>query len=243
MIPSLREKVSEWYASEKKKLEGKSLREKIEYIAEYYWIQIVLVVGGLAFAIFAIYRANFAIKEYWLYGIFANTMENGGSNSPLWQDFEEYAGYDLKQKNLEFNASSWFDPTVPGGTNNSYYQAFVAVTEAGDLDFVTLGKEGLQAVGSSGRLLDLNSEACTKIREKYEDRFVYCLPYDEEYSTEEVPVGIDLSDSLLVTKYHIYEDNCVLGIGAYSHNLENVEQFLRFVLGDEAGDPAGKIAA
>ena len=65
----------------------------------------------------------------------------------------------------------------------------------------------------------------------------------EEYSTEEVPVGIDLSDSLLVTKYHIYEDNCVLGIGAYSHNLENVEQFLRFVLGDEAGDPAGKIAA
>ena len=59
---------------------------------------------------------------------------------------------------------------------------------------------------------------------------MYCIPYDEEYSTEPVPVGIDLSDSSLVTKYHIYEDDCVLGISAYTQRLDAVEQFLAFVL-------------
>ena len=51
----------------------------------------------------------------------------------------------MKQKKVEMNASSYFDPSVKGGTNNSYYQMFVAVTEAADLDVLVMGTEGLKA--------------------------------------------------------------------------------------------------
>ena len=219
-----------WYISEKEKLKDKTTRQKIQYIIQYYWIWILGIGFGLYFLCFWFYRANFVPKEYWLYGIFANTMENG---QELWNDYEAYAGYNLKEKNLLFNASSWFDPSKAGGTNNSYFQSFVAVTEAGTLDFVTMEEEGLTALGSSGRLLDLASDIAGDHFTSYEDRFVYALPYDEEYSTEPVPVGIDLSDSLLVTKYHLYDESCVLGVGAYSSNLDNLEMFLSFALGEE----------
>ena len=229
---TFRDKVKKWLASEKAKLEGKTTAQKVQYVIGYYWIPILAAAFGIGFLIFAVYRMNFVPHENWLYGYFVNTMGPGGNRSELWNDFEEYAGYDLKEKNLEFNASVWFDPSKPGGTNNSYFQSFVAVTEAGTLDFVTMEKEGLAELGRSGRLLDLNSESAAPIRGKYEDRFVTCIPYDEEYSTDPVPVGIDLSDSLLVSKYHLYDGSCVLGIGAYSSNLESVEKFLEFVLGE-----------
>lgn len=204
--------------------------KRIAYIREYYWLWIVGILGGCVFLTYVLFHAFFSVKEFWFYAVFANTMEDAGDHSLLWDDFLDYTGYNVRQKKVEFNGRSFFDPSKSGGTSNSYFQAFAALVESGDLDVVTMGEEGLEAVGASGRLLDLNREECASIREKYVERFVYCIPYDEEYSTEPVPVGIDLSDSSLVTKYHIYEDDCVLGISAYTQRLDAVEQFLAFVL-------------
>jgi hypothetical protein len=33
-----------------------------------------------------------------------------------------------------------------------------------------------------------------------------------------------------MTKYNIYPDNCVLGIGAYAEHLDAVEMFLDYIL-------------
>ncbi len=219
-----------YWSAEKEKMKGLDVRQKIRYVIGYYWLWILGVGVGLFLIIYMIYRAGFTVKDYWFYSMYANTMEDAGNGSQLWKDFVDYAGFDTGKKKVEMNASSYFDPSVPGGTNNSYYQAFVALVESGDLDVVVLGKAGLQAVGSSGRLLDLGSEECSAIREKYSDRLVYCTPYDEEYSEEQVPVGIDLSDSLLISKYHLYPSDCVLGISAYTGRLESAEMFLDFVL-------------
>ena len=51
-------------------------------------------------------------------------------------------------------------------------------------------------------------------------------PYDEEYSTEPVAVGIDISGSRLMTEYELYDDTCVLGVGAYTQHPEDVAAFL-----------------
>ena len=103
------------------------------------------------------------------------------------------------------------------------------MTDAGTLDAVTMEPEALTSLGESGRLLDLNRDECASIRAKYQDRFLYALPYDTEYSTEPVPVGIDISDSILMTKYHLYPEGCALGIGAQSNNLQAVERFLDYI--------------
>ncbi len=232
MKQTFSEMMKAWYRREKEKLAGMTGRERASYIITYYWIWILGIAVAVSFLFYAVYRANFTVNNNWIYGYFVNTMEPGGKGSALWEDFAEFSGYDLSEGNIEFIARAFFDPTKPGGTNNSYYQAFVAVVEAGALDFVTMGEPGLTVIGSSGRLLDLNDERCDAIREKYEDRLVTCIPFDESYSTEPVPIGIDVSDSLLVTKYHLYEESCVLGIAAYSKHLEAVETFLEFILGE-----------
>ena len=43
-------------------------------------------------------------------------------------------------------------------------------------------------------------------------------------------MGIDVSDSILMTKYHLYSDGCALGIAVESGNIEQVERFLAFIL-------------
>ena len=58
---------------------------------------------------------------------------------------------------------------------------------------------------------------------------MYAVPYDEEYSTEPVAVGIDISDSRLMTEYELYDDTCVLGVGAYTQHPEDVAAFLEFI--------------
>ena len=217
----------------KKATEGMTAGKKLDYIVTYYGLWILGTVCAVSITGYMIYHAFFSVKEYWFYGMYVNTLENGGNGSPLWHDFVSYAGYDTSRKRVEMNASSWFDPSVSRGTNNSYFQAFAALVEAGDLDLVVMGKEGLQGIGSSGRLLDLKDEKCAAVYSRYADRIITCEPYDREYSDQPVPVGIDISDSLLVTKYHLYEGDAVLGICAYTKRIESAETFLRFILEDE----------
>lgn len=220
------------FASEREKISYLDAKGKLAYILHYYWLWILGIGGGIFMLFYILFHAFFTVKDYWFYGIYANTMTDAGNGSSLWRDFVVYAGYNPKVKKVEMNARTYFDPSVQGGTNNSYYQMFVAVTEAKDLDVLVMGTKGLQAVGSSGRLLDLNDEKAASVLEKYEDRIIWCDPYNEEYSTEPVPVGIDISDSLLVTKYHLYDESeeIALGLGAYTQRPESAEKFLEFIL-------------
>ena len=71
-----------------------------------------------------------------------------------------------------------------------------------------------------------------EIYSRYSDRLVYSIPYDTAYGTDPVPVGIDVSDSILMTKYHLYADSCAIGIGAKSENLKEVEFFIDYILGE-----------
>lgn len=204
-------------------------KAKLEYIWQYYYLWIIGIVAGVFFLIFCINRFFFTVKDNWFYITFNNTYAEVGNDSDLWDGYVDYTGYDLKEKNVVFNNSSYFD-YKEGVTGNSYFESFVAYTEGGTLDAITMEADSLTALGESGRLMDLDSEACAAIKEKYGDRFLYCEPYDEDYGSDLVAVGIDISDSILMTEYKIYPDSCALGIGAGSGHLEAVEAFLDYIL-------------
>ena len=202
--------------------------KKIEYIWDYYWLWIIGIVFGIWFITFAVRQYTTNLRDYWCFMVFANTYADAGDHSQLWKDYTEYAGFDLTEKAVSFNANSYFD-YLKGVTGNSYFEAFVAYADSGTLDAIVMGRDSLTALGKTGRLMDLNSEACASIRAKYKDRFLYAVPLDEAYGAGEVPVCIDISDSLLVSRYGIYSEPCALGIGALSENVEAVEQFLDFI--------------
>ena len=226
----IKSRLREWAASEKEKIAGiPGLKKKAEYVWEYYKLWIIGFACFVWLAVFSIHQYTTTLHDYWCYMIFNNTYADVATDSELWEDYVRYADFDLHEKEVEFNARSYFD-YLKGVTGNTYFEAFVAYADSGTLDGITMKKASLSALGRSGRLMDLNSEACASIKAKYEDRFVYTDPYNEEYSKEPVPVGIDISDSLLVTEYGAYPDDCALGIGALSENVESVELFLDFIL-------------
>ncbi len=207
-------------------------RAKAEYIWQYYKLWIIGIVCGVSLLGYIIYQVNNVLSENWLYVTFTNTYAEVGADSDLWEDFVAFADFDLTEKNVVFNNTSYFDYASNQGVGNTYYEVFVSYVDSGTLDCVTMEEDSLVALGATGRLLDLNSEECASIVEKYADRLVYCEPYDEDYSDDLVPVGIDVSDSCLMTEYQLYEDSCVIGIGAYSQNIDAVELFLDYLIGE-----------
>ena len=222
-------RLAKWLKDERDKISGiPGTAKKFEYIWEYYKLWIIGIVFGIWFVTFAVRQYTTSLKDYRCFVVFANTYADAGDHSKLWEDYVEYAGIDLHEEAVRFDANSYFD-YLKGVTGNSYFEAFVAYADSGTLDAIVMGRDSLTALGKTGRLLDLNSDACSSIRAKYGDRFLYAVPLDEEYSREEVPVCIDISDSLLVSRYGIYSEPCALGIGALSENVESVELFLDFL--------------
>lgn len=218
------------WSEEWAKIKALPFKEKIQYIWMYFKIPIIVALFVIGFGTFLIVRIATNIPDNWLTVTFANTTARAGTGSEIWKDFTEYAGYDLKQKKVEFNAESYFDYLQNQARGNAYYNAFVSLADAGEIDAITMSKDSLAALGQSGRLFDLNDEACASLKEKYADRFIYYTPVNDEEHTAPIPVGIDVSDSLLVTKYKVYSGDCALGVGAHSENIKEVEDFLRFIL-------------
>ena len=222
-------RLAKWLKDERDKISGiPGTAKKFEYIWEYYKLWIIGIVFGIWFVTFAVRQYTTSLKDYRCFVVFANTYADAGDHSKLWEDYVEYAGIDLHEEAVRFDANSYFD-YLKGVTGNSYFEAFVAYADSGTLDAIVMGRDSLTALGKTGRLMDLNSEACASIRAKYKDRFLYAVPLDEAYGAGEVPVCIDISDSLLVSRYGIYSEPCALGIGALSENVEAVEQFLDFI--------------
>ena len=235
----MKEKFGKFLASEKKKLAGMDRRQKIAYLAEYYWLWALGIFGGLFMAVYILWHAFFTVKDYRFYVLFVNApieaSQEIGNRSALRQGFIDRMGYDLKEGMVEFGTASYFNAAVDGGSNNSYFQSFVAVVEAGHLDAAVMEEDNLKAIGAAGRFLDLSRGEAADLFAPYADRFVYAVPYDTEYSEDPVPVGIDISDSDL-GRMGVYEDGCVLGIGAYSSHPEDVKAFLEYI-GAEGRQP------
>jgi hypothetical protein len=218
-------KFGNWFHGEREKLRELTGKEKIQYIWSYYYIWIIGITAFLAISIFLTVRITTSVKEEWLYAMFANTMADAGNGSEMWKDFTEYSELDLKEKRVEFNAEAYFDYLKNQAKGNDYYNAFVALTDAGILDIITMETPSLAALAESGRLTDLNLERCQALRDRYADRLVYFHGVEGD-----IPVGIDISDSKLVTRYGLYKDSCALGIGAQSQKIDIIALFLQFIL-------------
>ena len=203
---------------------------KLQYVWDYYKLWIIGIVCLIAFLIYFIVARAMTPNDNWFYITIANTQADAGNKSQIWRDFVDYSGYDTREKNVYFNTNCYFDPFSEKA--NPYYTYFVAYVDAGTLDLIAMEKDDLQKLGERGRLLDLSRPEASEIMTRYKDRLIYAVPLDEEYSTEPVPIGIDLSDSVLVSKYHIYGDSCAVGVSANCPHMDAVLRFLSFVLED-----------
>ncbi|MBQ9031815.1 MAG: hypothetical protein IJ106_10245 [Parasporobacterium sp.] len=216
--------------SEKKKIrEIPGFRDKLLYLWDYYKLWIIGILAFIVVLIYCLTKLNSTNADYWFYLILANTFEDVGTDSALCRGYQEYTGYDLSEKKIVFNNQIYFDFTL-NTTGNTYFDSFIVFTEAGTLDAITMESDSLIALGQTGRLMDLNDERAASLKAKYEDRFLYYEGQDEQGNPVSWPVGIDISDSILMTEYRLYGSTCALGLGYKSEHPEATEQFLDYIL-------------
>ena len=204
---------------------------KLQYIWDYYKLWIVGFAVLIGAGIFFLVQISMVNNEHWFYLILANTMENVGTGSKLCRDFTQYAGFDMSEKDVVFNNQIYFDYTL-NTIGNTYFDTFIVYAEAGTLDAITMETASLAALGQTGRLMDLSCDEAAPIREKYSDRLVYYATQDEDGNDISYPVGVDVSDSILMTQYNIYGRSCAIGLGYKSSHIEETEKFLDFILSE-----------
>jgi len=138
------DRIRNFLRSESEKLEGRPLREKLEYIRDYYWLWILSFVSIVSLVSFVSYRALTTPKDHWFYLTLANTRAELGNGSELWDGYVKYTGYDLKQKLVDFNSDSYFDYGKNHAAGNRYYEIFVSLTDAGVMDAVTMEPDNFE---------------------------------------------------------------------------------------------------
>ena len=223
-------RLQSWAAAEREKLRGMSVRQAAGYILTYYWLWLLGIGFGLWLIAFLAVHLLAGEPEYRLYAVFANTTADAGNGSAIWEDFQAFDASGSADLEVEFDARMYFDYARNKGRGSSYYSGFIALADSGTLDLITMDSAQLSALGQSGRLMELNDSRCAEILERYGDRLIWYEPPEDAEQTGPVPVGIDLSDSLLVTRYGMYPGDCALGIGAHSERIDAVLAFLEFAL-------------
>lgn len=218
----------QWFSAEREKLQRLSPRERAGYIWDYYKLWIIGILSAIVLVTAAAVHVHNTLAENWFYACFGNTYADIGSGSSFCRGFASYAGYDLEEKNLVFNAQCYCKPSE-STYGNSYYEALITYLDSETLDVLVMEEEDLLAIGASGRLLDLEDARVVNLLERYRDRLVYCEPFREDYGKDLVPVGIDLSGTPLVGEYRAYPEGCVLGISAVAPHLDQAEVFLTYL--------------
>ena len=216
------------YGKAKKEVSRLEGAAKLRDIWDYYKLWIIGAVCAIAFIVYFVTVRIMTPSDNWFYITIANTQADAGNGSRIWKDFVDYGGFDTKEKNVYFNTNCYFDPF--SDSPNNYYTYFCAYVDAGTLDLIAMEKDDLQKLGEKGRLLDLTAPEAARIMEMYGDRLIYAVPLDEEYSTDPVPIGIDLTNSRLLTEYHIYGDSCAVGLSANCPHMDAVLKFLSFAM-------------
>ena len=241
-MKSLFYRLSVWWDTERTKLRPLTARQRAEYIWMYYRLWIVGILCTVLLVSTGISGFAASRRENWLAVCFANTYAELGNGSAFWKDYAQYAGYDLEEGNLYFNAQIYVDPARQS-YGNHYYNLLVSLMDSGTLDAVVMERDRLRTLGSSGRLMDLEDERMETLYRTYGNRLVWCSTDTETESISstgktKVAVGIDLRDSLLVGESRAYPENAALGINALAPHPEQVEVFLQYLFGENgSGNP------
>lgn len=220
---------------DREKLRGERPSQVALYIWDYYRIPIIALLVALALGGYLLFIELTVPKDTWFYACFANTYADYGKGSNFYAGLADYAGYDLREKQLTINCAIYCNPSNLTG-RNYYYDSLVALMDAGALDVVVMGRADIEALGRSGRLLDLSSEKGLGLAERWADRLTAVVPDDtEENGDVPLPVGIDLEGSRVVGDYAAYPGDAWLGVNAHAQHVDQVEVFLQYLF--DAGDP------
>ena len=214
-----------WIKQELEKIKGMPIKKVLNYIWDYYKIPLIsisILIGLIGYFMSIFLRP---VQETAGAVAFVNFYEDITENSSFYQTFmEQYKEMPI-ESTLIFDNHYFFNLEKEADYKNSYYQKLTAYLEAGTVDVVICEEENLMGIAKSGRFLDLSDERVEKIYREYQKQIVYL-----SFEGEKIPIGIDVSDSPVLTGVNGYQKKCYLAISSNASHLEFVENFLQYLL-------------
>lgn len=224
--------MKEWFEREKQKLEGYSKAEKAEYIWRYYKLWIIGIISAVVIVVYVAVIMLTGVDEQNIYVAFVSAKTEIGGESDFQKGYASYTDTDLKKEAVTFDTGFYLDLSKGLPMGDTYFQKLVVLLDSGTVDAVVMEKDNLETFAETGRLIDLSNDKTKALMDKYSDRIIIIDYTDEEGNQMRIPVGIDVSDSILVTQENAYESSCVLGISGEVEHVEAVAEFLSYILGE-----------
>ena len=224
--------MKEWFEREKQKLEGYSKAEKAEYIWRYYKLWIIGIISAVVIVVYVAVIMLTGVDEQNIYVAFVSAKTEIGGESDFQKGYASYTDTDLKKEAVTFDTGFYLDLSKGLPMGDTYFQKLVVLLDSGTVDAVVMEKDNLETFAETGRLIDLSNDKTKALMDKYSDRIIIIDYTDEEGNQMRIPVGIDVSDSILVTQENAYESSCVLGISGEVEHVEAVTEFLSYILGE-----------
>lgn len=222
--------VMDEFKKEREAIKTAPLNKKIEYIWNYYWVQILIVLG-LILTVAGVFFVVTNKKEPVLTGIYVNCHKEDYVNGELIEDFVAEQEIDLKKQEVYFVTNLSYrldDGMTSDSTNKQTTQALSIYHESKTIDFVAAQKEIMEELALKNYFADL---ADVLTEEQYAELKPYFISFPNSKG-EQVPVLIDMSGSEILKKGFDEEakDSLAFGVVIEAPHTEMVGNYIEYLM-------------
>lgn len=210
---------------EKEKLSKMTVKEKIDYIWEYYKYWIIGIAASL-FLIYGIVDAQIEnSKPTYLYVTMVNSNMVSSGETTLMDDFAEFAQIDQTKTKLNLDTSIQMKADMSDEYSMNSSAKMFAQFAAKTIDATIMNKDMIDFFVDKDAFADLKTILPTDFYEKHKDRFI--TGTDSEGNP--FICAMDISDSKIFQETNSYAETPYYSIIVNTQNQENSIQFLEYL--------------
>ena len=222
---SLKETMHISVQEERKKIKEMSLKERFEYIWEYYKIHIV---GTIIFLLFASSLFNSIYQNVKYEDILSLAIVNNSlleeKQDYMSNGFAEYYNLDEEKETLLFDDGFHIDLDKPNESTYASTQKFAAMVAAKSIDAAISDLTFFENYSDEGTFYDLSTLLPEDIYTQIEDS----LYYAKDEQGNEKPFGLNLSSTHLVEGAGLYINPPILSIVINSQHPDVAIEFIKY---------------
>lgn len=232
-----------------KKMKGKPLKQKVEYIVTYYWLPIVIALAMIiAVGSYIVHLST--MNDVALHMICLNAFAESEETEKFETEFAENVGIDLNQYDVHISTDLILNDA---DLSNAYstIQVLGSQTAAHSVDLLVGDLNTTTRFFYQEMYWDLNQVLTEQQKTKYTENFLYadmavvrCFqekledfpqfpdPTKPEEMEEPIPVALLVpEDSEFTTTFYPYhKTGLVIGVVSTSENLETALDFLDYIM-------------
>ncbi len=214
----------------REKLKTMNRKEKVDFIVEYYGINIAVVTILICVVIGLV--VHFAFGKQNVLSVYAVNTTQGdcpGDEPEFYADFLQRNGIDPDKVDISISANLSVSADAQDSASQTNIQTIQTRLMANSVDVFLAPEDFFVSIGEFEYLADLNNYLSSDIMEKYKDDLVYIKGLD---SGKSYPVGIRLKDNKWIEKTGWYEDEVVVGISDNAKDGDLATALVLEILGE-----------